>query len=162
MTLTAPPHSSQIDATVSVIDTASNTEVDTVAIGNGPFALGQFIGPLPLPVCDIEMSQASYAPGEQVTAQTWRLANPDSEAIAIEVAAWFEFSFPPSLLSVVNVGADGSVVMSPGFDVDLGPVSLFTAGPPLPAGTYQFNCRLVNPVTKEELSFDENTFELTP
>ncbi len=34
--------------TVTVIDTSSNTVAATVAVGTGPFALGQFITPLPL------------------------------------------------------------------------------------------------------------------
>ncbi len=33
------------DDTVSVIDTATNTVVDTIAVGHGPISLGQFVGP---------------------------------------------------------------------------------------------------------------------
>ena len=53
---------------------------------------------------------------------------------------------------MVNVSAYSSIVLSRGFDFDVGPLPLFTAGPHA-GGTYQFNYRVVNPVTQEELSF---------
>ena len=63
-------------------------------------------------------------------------------------------------LSIFNVGADGSFVISPGFDQDFGPLPLFLVSADLPRGTYEFSSRMLNPITGELLSEDLNPFEI--
>ena len=55
----------------------------------------------------------------------------------------------------MNLGADSSLVLPAGFDIDfaslIGPVELFTIDNVLfPSGTYEIGCRLLNPITGEE------------
>jgi YVTN family beta-propeller protein len=75
--------------TVSVIDTAINTVVDTVPEGNMLHAFGQFMVPL-APACDIQLSQSIYLNGEIITASTLRLTNPGVDPVAMEFKNWLE------------------------------------------------------------------------
>ena len=111
------------------------------------------------PVCDIQLNQPSYQNGETITAQVFRLANPGSEPVSVEIKFWLEI---PRIdpISLANQGADGSVVLPPGFDQDLGPMLLATIEPGHPRGVWAWNCRLLNPVTGETSSTDINTFDI--
>ncbi len=110
------------------------------------------------PVCDIQMSQASYTAGDTVTASVFRISNPGTVPVALEWAAWLEIpTIPP--ISIVNIGADGTFVLPPGFDQDLGPLPLFPAAG-MPPGSYEFSSRLLDPITKKLLAEDLNTFEI--
>ena len=61
---------------------------------------------------------------------------------------------------MINAGADGSIVLPPGFDHDFGPLALLPVTPGLPGGSWELNCRLLDPVTGEELALDVNPFEI--
>jgi len=65
---------------------------------------------------------------------------------------------PP--IGVVNVGADGSLVLPAGTDVDLGPLPILPVTAALPRGDYEFSCRMLDPVTGELLAEDLNLFEV--
>lgn len=110
-------------------------------------------------VCDVQLSQAIYHNGDQAIAQVWRFANQDTSPLAIELKPWFEV---PGIapISVLRVGADGSVVLPAGFNQNIGPATFFTVMPSTPRGTYAFSCRMVNPVTGAELTQDLNSFEI--
>ena len=104
--------------------------------------------------CDIETEQVSYASGETVRLSVMRLTNSEPVAQFYEWKLWLK---SPDLedLSLVNLGADSSVVLPAGFDVDfaslIGPVELFTIDNILfPSGNYEIGCRLVNPITGAE------------
>jgi hypothetical protein len=119
----------------------------------------QLIGGPPAAVCDITMSQASYAVGAIVTASTLRLANPGIQDISVELKIWLQLpGFPP--LPVVNAGADGSLVLPAGLDEDFGPVSLFLVTAATPVGAYGLSCRMLDPVTNELLAEDLNPFSV--
>ena len=107
-------------------------------------------------VCDIEMSQAAYIDGETITAQQFRVANPGSSDIAVELKAWFETP-TGAVIRTLNVP---SINLSAGFDIDLGPITFFTVQPTTPRGTWEYSCRLLDPVTGRQRSFDRTTFEL--
>ena len=115
--------------------------------------------PAALALCDVELSQASYVDGETVTADSLRLANPGSDSVAIELKGWFEQP-DADPINRLNRGAHGSLVLPPGFDLDVGPVPLLQVRARLPRGGWEFNCRLIDPVTGAELSLDLNLFEL--
>ncbi len=124
---------------------------------NYPF-IRAFPPAIPSPVCDIQMSQAIYTTGDTGTAQVFRLANPGPDPLPVELKIWLGVpGIPP--ISVINAGADGSVILPAGFDQDFGPLDIFlAAGAPL--GSYEFSCRFLDPVTGELLAEDLNPFEI--
>ncbi len=114
------------------------------------------------PLCDIELNQASYTAGETITTVEWRLANAGPDALEVELKAWLEIP-GESLLSLLNVGDDGSLVLPSGLDIDLTDSGVqlnipVTVGFPL--GNYAINCRLLDPTTGATLSLDLNPFEI--
>ncbi len=118
----------------------------------------EFIPTLP-PICDIQLNQSMFVDGETVMADVLRLGNPNSSSLAIEWALWLE-GFPGGAISVVNTGADGSVVLPAGFETDLGPLVLLGVTAAIPRGDYEFSCRIVNPITKRLLVEDLNLFTI--
>ncbi len=108
--------------------------------------------------CDIHMDQSIYIGGETVTASRFSLYNPDTNPVAVECKAWLETPFGPPI-SVVNIGYDGSFVLPAGYNLDLGPLTLFPALA-VPSGTYAFSTRVLNPITGELLCEDLNVFEI--
>lgn len=114
---------------------------------------------LPTPLCDIQLNQATYVDGEAVTATVFRSANLSAAPIAMEVKIWLGLPGVPPI-SVSNLGADGSFVLPPGTDVDLGPIPLFPVTAALPHGNYEFSCRLLDPVTGELLTEARNFFDI--
>ena len=109
--------------------------------------------------CDIGMSQANYADGDFLTASTFRLSNGTSSALPTELKAWLDMPVGNNI-GVFNIGAVGGLTLPPGFDQNLGPVSLAQVDPSLPRGTYGFNCRMVDPVTGATLATDLNAFTI--
>jgi hypothetical protein len=112
--------------------------------------------------CDIEMSKANYSNGQPVVAQHFRISNPAPGPISVEIKSWLDRTPGNPPVPILNVGADGSVVLPAGLNVDLGPFTLFVASAQVPFGGYGFNCRLVNPVTGQLLSEDFNAFVKNP
>ena len=131
---------------------------------NGVPSVAPFVT-LPSPLDDtqliIEMSQASYVNGETVTASTFRLANPTAEPVVVELKVWIGTPIPGlPVVSMFNVGADGSFVVPAGLDADFGPFPVFPVGAGLPRGSYEFSSRILHWVTGELLSEDLNPFAI--
>ena len=66
----------------------------------------------------------------------------------------------PGPTSVVNAGADGSLTLAAGFDQEFGPIDLFVVRAGFPSGTYEFSCRLLDPITGQTKHEDLNPFEI--
>lgn len=111
------------------------------------------------PVCEIEMSQPSYVNGETVTANLWRISNPTDRAIPVELKSWVVFP-GVARVPITRFGADGSVVLDSGAQIELGPQDLFTVNANHPPGTYAFSCRLLNPVTGRTQTANRNAFQV--
>jgi hypothetical protein len=111
--------------------------------------------------CDIQMSKVNYAIGEQVVASVFRLSNNGTGPVAVEFKSWLDLPPGNPAVPILRFGADGSVVLPAGFNVNLGPLTLFTVTNQLPFGNYAFSCRLVDPVTSHFESEDLNTFFVT-
>jgi len=109
------------------------------------------------PVCEIELSQTTYVDGETITANVFRIANLTSAQSPSEWKVWLGVPGVPPI-SIINLGADGSLVLPAGFDVDFGPLPLVPVTAALPGGTYELSCRLLDPVTGGLLSEDLNNF----
>lgn len=146
---------------VAIIDTGTNTIIREVDVGRSPAAFGEFIGPAPSDgvSCEITMSQSVYTDGEVVTANSVRLRNEGIGAVPVEAKLWIERPIGAPLADF-NGGADGSLVLPPGFDADVGPRALGSISPSLLRGTYQYNCRVLDPVSGSELTSDFNEFEV--
>ena len=109
--------------------------------------------------CDIQMSQETYAEGDIVTAQVFRLGNTGQEPLTIEWKVWL--TIPGASPSpIVNIGADGSISFPPASDEDFGPAQLFPVTSEAPRGRYALGCRLFDPVTGETFTADVNLFEI--
>jgi hypothetical protein len=108
-------------------------------------------------VCDLQMSEAIYTDGSVVTASTARLANAGAATALVEIKVWLDIpGLPP--LTIVNLGADGSTQLPPGFDQNFGPLPIGTVTPAFPRGAYSLSCRLLDPVTGETTFLDVNPF----
>jgi hypothetical protein len=110
-------------------------------------------------VCDIQMSQDVYINGDTVTAQIGRLANPGLNPAPVIVMLWFELPGSPPV-PYLTMGANGSFVLTPGFDQNFGPLPLMTVEAAFARGEYAFNCRLLHAVTGAPLAEDFNLFQL--
>jgi hypothetical protein len=109
------------------------------------------------PLCDIELNQTSFVDGQTAIAQVFRIANTSAPSVAVEFKFWIEV---PGLgpVSFLRGGADGSVVLPPGFDVNLGPFPLFMLTPAFPRGDWSFGCRMLSPVTGAHVHEEINPF----
>lgn len=79
--------------------------------------------------------------------------------MAVEWKAWLTL---PGVgpVTAVDVGADGTFVLSAGFDSELGPIDLFTVSPAHARGVWGWDCRFLDPTTGETLWLDLNPFEV--
>ena len=87
------------------------------------------------------------------------MKNPGTTAAKVELKVWLTF---PGIapISILNFGADGSFTIPPGTNQNLGTMTLFTVDSTSPRGEYQFNSRMVDPVTGKLKSEDINAFTL--
>jgi hypothetical protein len=117
------------------------------------------VPPPSVPICDITLNGDTFTAGDTVSVVSWRLANPGEEPVAVELKAWIE---GPGIgaFSFFNFGADGSLVLPPGFDVDLGSFPILPVSPLHPGGFWEFSCSMVHPVTGRPQTLDRNTFEI--
>jgi hypothetical protein len=63
-----------------------------------------------------------------------------------------------SAMSLGNIGADGQYVFPPGLTEEYGPLSLLPLDEAAQPGVYEFNARLIDPVTGELIAEDLNPF----
>lgn len=120
-------------------------------------ALGpSLIGP---PRCQLEVTQQSYRAGDTVRASL-HLSNPTPAAAQVEMKIWF--SAPGEVaLSLADPAEAGRSLELPGMlNRDSGSLRLFAVDDSTPRGTYEMNCRLIDPVTGSLLSEDLNAFQV--
>jgi hypothetical protein len=109
--------------------------------------------------CDVQLDQTTYTNGQTVNASTFRIANQSGAALATEFKSWIAVPGFPSF-SFINAGANGSVVLPSGTNVNVGPFSLFPVTAALPRGFYEFSCRVFDPVTGATLATSQSPFVL--
>jgi hypothetical protein len=111
------------------------------------------------PSCRIQMNKLLYTNGDQVIVQSLHVTNQYGPAQQINYRLWLDIpGFPPAVF--MQGGADGSVVLNYGADLELGPISLFPVSEPLPRGTYAFGCRFVDTVRGNVLAENVQPFFL--
>ena len=111
-------------------------------------------------LCDVVLNRSDYIDGDMIIAVVERLANFGDQEVAVEIKGWFDIE-GLGLESLVNIGADGTFLLAPGFDTDYGPANLRTVNPEDPRGTHKLVCRLLDPVTGEHLYTDINEFKIS-
>lgn len=127
--------------------------------GFNPFIRSRTFEIFEVSLCSIELSQSTYVDGETVIADVIRISNPTASAIATEIKIWLGVPGAPPI-AIANLGANGRLVLNPGFDSDSGPQRLFDVNASNPRGDYELSCRVLNPVTGELLYEDLNSFEI--
>ncbi len=140
---------------VVVFDTHTYDLLETIDVGKEP--RGLCIGGPSKAFCGITLNQQIYEQGNSITVERFLLANDTEETVAIELKAWWVApNMPP--LSIFNTG---SIVLEPGLYYDFGPMLLlYQIGPEILPGNYEFNCRIIDSVTGETISYDRNLFEV--
>ena len=109
--------------------------------------------------CDFELNQSSFADGEAITANVFRLANRTGDSITLVLKIYLRVP-DASPISVTNLGADGGFVLPADTDVDLGPILLGTVTAAWPREEYDFSCRMLDLTTGDVLWEDRNFFEI--
>lgn len=119
----------------------------------------QLEGRVIAPACDNHMSQSIFTLGQNVIADSVRVINSgDSQRVEFKYwTVWPDGATSPRYTSK----ARGEFVPS-GFDREYGPVTLFKVTSDTPVGTYQYNCRVLDPGTGETLWLNQNSFEVQP
>jgi hypothetical protein len=111
----------------------------------------------PSALCDVQLSSALYAAGGTVSVPVLRIANNTTAPLATEIKAWL--SVPGAApVTLINTGADGSVQLPAGYDVNLGPFNLFTVTAGIPRGGYELGCRILDPKTGASLAHGSYAF----
>lgn len=108
-------------------------------------------------VCDVEMSQPSYADGEDVVITSIRFTN--NETSAREARLRLQLTLPFGItVDVLDLGASGGFFVPASFDRELGPVTMFTLQPGQPRGDFAWRCALEDPNSDAILAEDVAAF----
>lgn len=105
----------------------------------------------------IGISKENYLSGETITAGTYHISNPSNHDQRIELKTWLT-SPEGKQIPVGNVGADGQYVIPSGSDAEYGPVQVLPVTDQMPAGGYEFNTRMIHPVTGAVLGANIKSF----
>ena len=89
----------------------------------------------------------------------FRIMNHGASAATVEAKVWLE---APGLnpIPVFSLGADGSLVLTPGSDMALQPLESFKVTENLPTGNYVLKSRVLDPVTGEVFHESASSFEI--
>jgi hypothetical protein len=146
--------------TLGFIGFTSSTPIASIVVGTtavDPIVIGDVL--IGAPRCDIQLTSTTYTGGDTVQATVFRLANQQAVSIPTEMKLWL--GAPNATTTpVLNIGGDGSVTLPPGFDVNLGPISLFTVDDSFPKGSYEFSCRMIDPTSGRSLASSLNPFKI--
>ena len=109
------------------------------------------------PRCTVRMSRPGYNVGDIVSASLLRVENPLPDPVFVELKMWLRLP-DGSLIPARNEGADGSVAVYGGTTQDFGPLSVMGVGADIPQGLWEFGCRLLDPVSGQQLSENNDLF----
>jgi len=135
------------------------TRTGTLSIGGRTLAITQEPLTDTDPRVTVAMEKQSYVAGETIAASSFRLENPGSKNRSVELKSWL--SVPGvAYFSVMNYGWDSSWVLPVGYDFDFGRIPASPVGAESPSGLYEFNTRLIDPVTGARMSEALNSVEV--
>jgi hypothetical protein len=84
------------------------------------------------------------------------VTNDSDYQTTVDLIAW---SVSPSGVKS-KIVKQNNLVLAPHFDQDGGPLTLGTVKTKTARGWYEYDCRLADPLTGEEISFDRNFIEV--
>jgi hypothetical protein len=108
---------------------------------------------------DSQIANTSFRSGDTVSMAAFRIMNHGASAATVEAKVWLE---APGLnpIPVFSLGADGSLVLTPGSDMALQPLESFKVTENLPTGNYVLKSRVLDPVTGEVFHESASSFEI--
>ncbi len=106
-----------------------------------------------------QFGRADYTYGDTVSLSHFRIANVTPAKATLELKVWLEIP-GKSPIAVFSLGADGSLVLTPGADMNLVPLREFKVTSDLPAGTYQLKCKAMDPATGETFYENASSFDV--
>jgi glucose/arabinose dehydrogenase len=138
------------EAVLSSVRPTSFGEDEAGEIYVADFQGGVYRVQAPAPSCDVLMNNRSYAVGQTITVNGVAIANRGAFERPVELKIYLRAPGADPL-AALNIGATGSLVLSPDFEVTLGPLPLFTVSATSTKGNYEFGCRVLEPSTGEVL-----------
>ena len=159
-----PGDSPAAKSTLAILDPDSGTfdivgEVDSTGVKLDGIA---FTSPdyTPPPECFIKLNKRMYTNDDSVIADVFRLANLGNQRVKTEIKIWLHKP-DKSPKSLFNLGGFGGIRLPAGMEVDFGPIKLIRQiTEHTPRGSYEFSCRMLDPVTGELLFENRNFFEV--
>ncbi len=111
------------------------------------------------PVIGVRMSKSAYQLGDSVNTSSYWISNPSDEPLKVEVKSWL--SAPGREPVAVSAQGSNSLLELPaGLDRNLGTLEIFQVSPMVPAGAYQFNVRMIDPITGTQLAGSHDSFSI--
>lgn len=144
--------------TVSVLDTATNTVINTVPMENGPFALGQFIGPA-LPALTLTLTGCTTCQvGDTFSVQAI-VKHPAIKPVSVEIKAGVVL--PDGTKVNIWSASDKhfTVQLPPGLDTTV-EILRVPLPPGLPKGPWGYEAALIDPELGRILARDAKTFTM--
>jgi Concanavalin A-like lectin/glucanases superfamily/Purple acid Phosphatase, N-terminal domain len=110
-----------------------------------------------VPVVDIGMDRTAYRVGDTVTASSLLISNPSRLSRSVELKTWLVTpDLEPIMLNAEEIA--GLFTLPAGMALEIGPVSFSDILSDLPAGAWQVEARLVDPVTGDLIAEDMDSF----
>jgi hypothetical protein len=108
---------------------------------------------------DFQLGKTTYHAGDTVALDQYRITNRGATEATVEAKVWLE---APGLdpIAVFSLGADGSLVLTPGSDMTLQPLEPFTVTDKLPSGGYVLKSRVIDPVTGKVFHEGATAFQI--
>jgi hypothetical protein len=106
----------------------------------------------------ITMSKSTYVNGDTITVNEFGPKNTSTSNAAVRIQVTITI---PTMgtLSVIDIGADGSLQLPANLNVNLGPLSLFQINSSFPPkGNWSFDAKVSNPTTGAVIDQDINPF----
>ena len=96
---------------------------------------------------------------KHLLADVARIANMTASTATLELKIWLEIP-GKSPIAVFSLGADGSLVLTPGSRMNLEPLKTFKVTNDLPAGICQLKCKAMDPATGRTFYENASAFEI--
>ena len=134
--------------------------INTLVQVFSPFGDMRFTELPAAPFCDVEATQAAYVDGEVTGLTVLRYANLGGADIVSRLILELKYDAGAFTATAFDIGADSSLVLPTGFDIDHGPQQILPVQTALPRGTWGYRCAIVDPVSGTVYAEDTAEFEL--
>jgi hypothetical protein len=113
------------------------------------------------PMLDVnfQFDKFNYTYGDMVSLSQLKIANQTDKTATLELKLWLEVPGKDPL-SVLSMGADGTLMLTPGADMSFEAFRSFKVSEDLPAGTYTLKARAIDPATGQTFYENASSFEI--